>query len=930
MIYNDAYSAFAGGRHPGLLGSKVLEGWPEVADFNANVLRVVLSGGTLAFKDQELTLHRHGRPEQVWMNLDYAPVLDEADRPAGVIAVVVETTQRVLADRRVAAEQQRQRQLLHQMPGFIGVVSGPEHVYEYVNDAYVKISERTEFLGRRFRDVFADLADQSFAELLDQVYATGQPVVMRGMELRLHGSREAQYIDFLFEPVRDEAGTVTGVFIGGYEITESHRAVEALKASEGRLRLVVEGANDHAILTTDPAGLITGWSPGAEAIFGWSETELLGQSSSITFLPEDREAGVDMRELAEAAAEGCANNERWHVRKDGSRVFMNGSVYPLPSKDGAAQGFLKIARDETNRRRAEARRDALVRLTDALRDLDDGDEIGFAAAEILGVTLQVSRVGYGTIDPDRETLHVDRDWTAPGTGTLAGELRLRDYGTFVESLKRGELISIGDVRADPRTAPAAEALEGQHARSFINVPVVEKGRLVAVLYINHRDARAWSSDDLSFVREVAERTRTAVERLRSEAALRLSEARLREANETLEANVEARTQELMKVESALRQSQKMEAIGQLTGGIAHDFNNLLAAISGSLEMLEKRLSQGRMGGAERFIAAGQGAARRAASLTQRLLAFSRQQTLDPKPVNVNRLVAGMEDLIRRTVGPAVEVEVVGAGGLWSTKVDPSQLENALLNLCINARDAMPESGRITIETANKWLDDRSARERELEPGQYVSVCVTDTGIGMTPDVIAKAFDPFFTTKPIGQGTGLGLSMIHGFVRQSGGQVRIYSEPGSGTTMCLYLPRFFGGIAEDEAQEERVAVEPGQGETVLVVDDEAAIRMLIVEVLEEAGYLAVEAGDGPSAMKVLQSDARVDLLITDVGLPNGMNGRQVADAARVRRPDLKVLFITGYAENAAVGNGHLDPGMEVMTKPFVVAALGAKVREMIEG
>ena len=387
---------------------------------------------------------------------------------------------------------------------------------------------------------------------------------------------------------------------------------------------------------------------------------------------------------------------------------------------------------------------------------------------------------------------------------------------------------------------------------------------------------------------------------------------------------------LTAAEDALRQAQKMEAVGQLTGGIAHDFNNLLTGVTGSLEMLQTRISQGRLSEIDKYITAAQSASRRAASLTHRLLAFSRRQTLDPKPTDVNRLVIGMEELIRRTVGPQIALEVVTAAGLWPALIDPPQLENALLNLCINARDAMPDGGRITIETANKWLDERAANERHLSPGQYLSVCVSDTGIGMPPEVIARAFDPFFTTKPIGQGTGLGLSMVYGFVRQSGGQVRIYSEIGQGTTMCLYLPRHYG-TAEAPAAETQPAVDtpPRFGETVLVVDDEPMIRMLAVDVLEEQGYTVIEAGDGPSGLKVLQSDARIDLLVSDVGLPGGMNGRQLADAARVTRPKLKVLFITGYAENAIMGNGQIAPGMQVITKPFPVEEFANRVRMMIE-
>ena len=412
-------------------------------------------------------------------------------------------------------------------------------------------------------------------------------------------------------------------------------------------------------------------------------------------------------------------------------------------------------------------------------------------------------------------------------------------------------------------------------------------------------------------------------------ARKRAEAALQHLNETLEVRIAEAIAERKHAEEALRQSQKMEAVGQLTGGIAHDFNNLLTGIIGSLELLEVRLRQGRTSEIHRYVGAAQGASKRAAALTHRLLAFSRRQTLDPKPTDVNRLVMDMEELIRRTVGPQITLEVVTAVGLWSALIDASQLESALLNLCINARDAMPEGGRITIETANKWLDDHAAKERDLPPGQYLSLCVTDTGSGMTPDVIARAFDPFFTTKPIGQGTGLGLSMVYGFVRQSGGQVRIYSEVGCGTTMCLYLPRHYGSSSEiPTITAPTASARAPTGKTVLIVDDEPSVRMLVTEVLDDLGYSPIEASDGPAGLRILESEAAIDLLISDVGLPGGINGRQLADAARITRPELKVLFITGYAENAIIGSGHLAPGMRVLTKPFLVETLANRIQEMI--
>lgn len=415
-------------------------------------------------------------------------------------------------------------------------------------------------------------------------------------------------------------------------------------------------------------------------------------------------------------------------------------------------------------------------------------------------------------------------------------------------------------------------------------------------------------------------------------ARRKAEIALAELNATLEQEVEKRSAELMKAEEALRQSQKMEAVGQLTGGIAHDFNNILAGIGGSLEMAQARIAQGRIADVERFLTGAKSAVRRAASLTERLLAFSRRQTLDPRPVNVNTLVNGMLDLITRSVGPPIAIEAVGAAGLWTVFADAGQLENALLNLCINSRDAMPDGGKLTIETSNRWMDERAAKARDLKPGQYVSLCVSDTGTGMTPDVVERAFDPFFTTKPIGQGTGLGLSMVYGFAGQSGGAVRIYSEPGKGTMICIYLPRHMSEIVEpSEAATDSVVPAPAAGgETVLVVDDEPLVRMLVVEQLEELGYAVIEADDGPSAMKIIDSKQPIDLLVTDVGLPRGMNGRQLADAVRQRRPGLEVLFVTGYAENAVLNHGHLEPGMHIMTKPFEMEAFARRVRELIDG
>jgi PAS domain S-box-containing protein len=409
---------------------------------------------------------------------------------------------------------------------------------------------------------------------------------------------------------------------------------------------------------------------------------------------------------------------------------------------------------------------------------------------------------------------------------------------------------------------------------------------------------------------------------------RANELQLLKLNQSLEGTVRERTAELQHNEEALRQAQKMEAIGQLTGGIAHDFNNLLQAIGGSVAVSQKLLTMGRTAEIDKFLVSATGSIKRAAALTHRLLAFSRRQPLNPRPVSPNQLLTATSDLFRRTLGESIELEMQLAAGLWLTRCDPNQLENAILNLVINARDAMPDGGALTISTRNASFDDLyAAAHAEIGPGEYASVAISDTGVGMSPDVVARAFDPFFTTKPIGQGTGLGLSMIYGFARQSKGHVLIQSEPGKGTTVEIFLPRFHGALDAPVDVDHLQHPAASSTATILVIEDEPDVRNLIVEYLGELGYRTLSAYDGTSALEILGSTESLDLLLTDVGLP-GLNGRQIADAARETRPTLKVLFMTGYAENAALNQGFLAEGMQILAKPFAMEVLSNKVAQLL--
>ena len=824
------------------------------------------------------------------------------------------------------------------MPMIITNPRLPDNPVVFCNDSFCRLSgyARSEIVGRNCRFLQGEDTDPATRKALHDAVQQVQPVEVDIRNYRKDG--EAFWNRLLMAPVFDVDGQLVYFFASQVDVTIERDRMTGLERDNAALmaelttRLRMQQERERELALALNAGGFGTWSfeLSTQTLTASNECKVLfGRNPGLPFTYEDRTAAIHpddrhrtTRGMEQAGEQGREYYEEYRiVWPDGSIHWISSRGQPFFDVDERPIRIAGVSTDITAAKQAELKRRALARLNDLFRDLDHTADISFVAAEILGETLGVSRAGYGVVDPVAETITIERDWNAPDVASIAGTLLFREHGSYIEDLKLGDTVTVLDSRIDARTRETSSMLEAISARSFINMPLVRHGAFAALIFVSDAAPRHWTNEDVAFLREVAERTHTATERRRAE-------RELAELAASLERQVAERTEALVAAEDALRQSQKMEAVGQLTGGIAHDFNNLLTGISGSLEMIQLRFAQGRGADVDKYMDAAQGAARRAAALTHRLLAFSRRQTLDPRPTDVNSLIYGMEELVRRTVGPSVFVETSLTPGLSSTLVDPSQLENALLNLCINARDAMPDGGKIMIETQDRYVDERAGRERDIDPGSYVCLSVSDTGTGMPPEVIAKAFEPFFTPKPIGSGTGLGLSMIYGFARQSGGQVRIHSSPGAGTTVVIYLPRN-GQTAEEDTAPIPLSDAPRAegGETVLVVDDEESIRMLVTETLIDLGYTALEAADGPMAMKMLAGDRHFDLLVTDVGLP-GMNGRQLADAVRSNRPNLKVLFITGYAENAVLNHGHLDRGMHVITKPFTMEALASRIKELI--
>jgi PAS domain S-box-containing protein len=869
-FYNDAYRLSIGPeRHPSSLGQPARAVWAEIWPIiGPQIEQVVTAGGPTWNENALVPITRNGRLEQVYWTYSYGPI-DDPQAPTGiggVLVVCTETTQQVLSERRLSLSEERLRLALSAGHG-IGTYD-----WDVVSDRVVA--------DARFARIYG--VDPDFAE-------AGAPIAK--FFTHVHPD------DFpVLKDKIDEAMRTGGLFSAEYRLLQPDGSAPWVLA-EGRCQL---GEDGQPVRFSGVAFDITARRDAGEKLRQLNEDlerQVIEHASERGTTWQVSPFMLSVIDLDDGRFTRI--NPAWTATLGWTAEEMTGRLYVdfLHPDDAAASSvaFERVRDGQPvlnfeNRYRAKSGHYHWLswvavpengKLYSTARDIT-GEKVAETERERI---FAMSRDLFAVATFDGRLRSINPAWSAV-LGRTEEELLAKPFADIIHP---EDLALTGEVVA---TLQSGAPVHQFHVRLLR-----KDGEPISYAWSAVPDAEAGSEIFYTVGRDIAEET--------------------------------AKAEELAAAQEALRQSQKMEAVGQLTGGIAHDFNNLLAGIAGSLELVQKRMNEQGIVGFERHLGIAQASTQRAASLTQRLLAFSRRQTLDPKPVDANVLIKGVEEMLRRSVDPSIEIVVTGLAGLWLTKVDAPQLENALLNLVINARDAMPDGGRISIETANTFIDGRHATSHEFAPGQYVALRVTDTGAGMPPEVIERAFDPFFTTKPLGQGTGLGLSMIHGFVRQSGGQVRIHSEVGHGTTLCLYLPRFLGELEADSEAAAEEGVEQSQGETVLIIDDEEPIRMLVSDVLTEAGYQVLDAGDGVAGLKILNSDTRIDLLITDVGLPGGFNGRQVADAARQTRPGLKVLFVTGYAENAAVGAGQLGAGMQVITKPFAMTALAQRVRAIIE-
>ncbi|UZK65380.1 PAS domain-containing protein [Sphingomonas sp. M1-B02] len=1058
LLYNDAWAPIPAERHPWALGRPGGEVWADIWDVvGPQIAQVVASGEGFAIFDQYLPMERDGRPHDTWWNYSFTPIRDEDGEVVGVLNQGNETTRSVLAEQARLAEVGRLRELMQQAPGAVALLHGPEHRFDIANAAYVELVGGRDVLGQPLAEALPEVVGQGFIDLLDSVFASGEPYRATGMQIALQreagAAPEMRLLDFVYQPIKDANGNTTDIFVEANDVTEREQAQEALRVSEERLQLALDSSIGVGTWFWDVKANQVSADARFLQLYGVREIGA-GQSAPIESFfrnihPDDLprvQAGI-----ARALTHGGSFHDEYRlVQPDGAISWVSAQGRCTLDEDGEAVRFPGVSFDITERKHAE---DAARAAAEELRKANESQAFLFALAERLrGIAspeaviehsvetlidwIGADRAGFYRVDGDALDFgaSVARGALAP----LSGNIPLSSAGaSALASYRAGRTVILSDTAAG---TDLADSDIPSRAASAIGVPLLRGGEWVATLYVNQAMPRAWSGEEVAIVEAVAELTWDAVERANAVVRLRESEEKFRaiansidpmvwstlpdgyhdyyndrwyeytgvppgttdgegwaelfhpddqarawklwghslatgepyyieyrlrhrtgtyrwvlgraqpvrdadgritrwfgtctdiqeivdarevlaRSREQLEAEIRVRTQRLMQAEEQLRQAQKMEAVGQLTGGIAHDFNNMLAVVIGALDLLERRLAKGEID-VERYVIAAKDGAGRAAALTQRLLAFSRQQPLAPVPVDVNEMIDGMIELLVRTLSEDITVETQLRQGVGRALADPNQLENAILNLAVNARDAMPGGGTLVIATAAVTLADEAAG-LGLEPGDYVEISVADGGVGMPPDVVARAFDPFFTTKGVGKGTGLGLSQVFGFVRQSGGTVRIDTSEGTGTDVRLYLPGYQGPAPETVEANAAGMMNARPGEVVMVVEDEERVRTFSVEALRELGYQVVDARDAREALRLIERGQQVSLLFTDVVMPE-INGRELAKRAQAMLPELKVLLTSGYTPEVA------GDDQSILTKPFDLRQLAARVRAALDG
>ncbi|WP_230178867.1 PAS domain S-box protein [Aquabacterium sp. CECT 9606] len=996
MFYNDLYADILGGHHPAALGRPFAEVWYDIIDEVGPIMAKAYAGVPTSMDDIELTMLRHGRAEETHFSFFYTPLRDENGEVQGVFCACNEITAQVFAERERVAELQRFRGLFEQSPSFVAVLRGPEHVFELANPAYLKIVSRQDIVGKTVLQALPEVAEQGFVSLLDEVYRSGKPFLGRAVPVLLSSQPgmppERRFLDFVYQPIHDKPGLVSGIFVEGVDVTATHEAAQALAASNDQLARA-QAAGGVGIFTLDLIRNVLTVTPEMCRIFGLPEQSTMApEIVEQLVIAEDAErvsslatrARGDLPLKTEYRIRRPDNGQiRWIARsaefqcdEQGRRVRLVGVVQDVTERHQAEQvlreseekfrTFAQVMPNHVWTSPPSGELDWFNEQTLAYSGLDHDQLAGegwarivhpddlqraslawmqaLSSGQIYEIEFRIRRADGAyrwhlvRAHPIRSVDGAITRWIGTNTDIedqrLAREALLAMNATLEQRIEERTaerdrvwrnsqdllvVVSGDGIFRDVNPAWtrilgfSREEIMGQHVAGLIHPDDQEATR----------NALSYATHDVLTQFENRFKHKDGGHRWFSWTASPDSNGLVYGNGRHITAEKEAEAA-LERTQDALRQAQKMEAIGQLTGGIAHDFNNVLQVIGGNLQLLREATRHDES--LQRRVEAAVAGVDRGAKLALHLLAFARKQPLAPDVLNIGLRLPDLDDMLRRVLGDAIELKTNIGPRLWNIFADPHGLENVLLNLAINARDAMGGAGRLTLEVDNVSLGDDHAQDPlDAQPGQYVMIAVSDTGSGMPPDVLERVFEPFFTTKAEGHGTGLGLSMVYGFIKQSGGHVKIDSDVGQGTTVKLYLPRSHE-IQETMLPEFSGPVTGGD-ETILVVEDDAQVRETVVALLSELGYSVLKSSDATSALSILQSGVPIDLLFTDVVMPGTLRSPELAQLARELHPDIEVLFTSGYTEDAIVHGGRLDPGVALLSKPYRREDLARKIRHM---